>query len=167
MTQILKKPRQKGPSKIKSKSQEGDQLDPEHGSEFEGREYQGGEFFVPVTNQQQKYNKKELISLARKRTDFKPINSVLTGVLQQHGLENKLRQYEFVARWAEVVGESVARISRPESIRKEALIVRVTSAAWAQELSFHKQDMLLKLKKILPSDTPVNDLRFQVGDLAR
>ena len=63
------------------------------------------------------------------------------------------------------MGEEIAKRTRPECIRKDALVVRVANSAWAQELSFQKDVILARLMRFLSGDTPVSDILFYVGDL--
>ena len=96
---------------------------------------------------------------------MRAVRGILELALRKNGLDKKLKEFEFVSRWSEIVGESVARVSRPECVRRSALVVRVSSSAWAQELSFLKASMLEKLYKVLPAHSRVNDITFYVGEL--
>jgi hypothetical protein len=93
---------------------------------------------------------------------------ILKAVLGQYGLDKKLERYEFIWRWAEVVGEDIAKRTKPESIQGNALIVRVESSAWAQELSLQKNVILRRFREIFKQDAlkkgyVVNDIRFYVA----
>lgn len=49
------------------------------------------------------------------------------------------------ARWVELVGEGVARNSRPVSIRGNVLVVAVDDPAWATQLRFLERQLLDRL----------------------
>jgi predicted nucleic acid-binding Zn ribbon protein len=91
---------------------------------------------------------------------------VLGSVLKQYGIDKELARYHFVLRWPEIVGEEIARRTRPECLRKGALVVRVCNSVWAQELSFYKPVILNRLRKYLDAADVVNDLVFYVDGAA-
>jgi len=88
--------------------------------------------------------------------------TVLSSVLSSYGLDEKIAKYQFVNSWSEIVGEEIAKRSKPDSIRNGILVIRVESSAWAQELSFHKTVILRRLEKFLGEDEMVRDLQFYV-----
>lgn len=90
---------------------------------------------------------------------------ILALALRRHGLEPKLKRYEFVARWDEIVGKELARRTRPGPLLDGVLTVFVASSSWAQELSFHKLAVLKRIQHISGSGV-VDDVRFSVGNLA-
>jgi predicted nucleic acid-binding Zn ribbon protein len=68
------------------------------------------------------------------------------------------------ARWAEVVGERIAREAEPVSERGGVLTVRCVSAVWASELSLMAPDLLERLNDGRPEGTPaLVALRFTAG----
>ena len=89
--------------------------------------------------------------------------SVLNTVLQRYGLDREIARYQFVLKWEEIVGKEIARRTRPECLRGDSLVVRVSNSVWAQELSFYKPVILNRLKKHLPDGEMVKDLTFYVG----
>ncbi len=92
---------------------------------------------------------------------FKSVNDILS-VLQ---LETKLQEQPFqrlLKCWSEVVGTAVAAHTRPLSIQRNVLWVATSSAAWAQNLTFERQRLLMKLNAVLP--TPLVDIRFSTAE---
>jgi predicted nucleic acid-binding Zn ribbon protein len=71
--------------------------------------------------------------------------SALGEVLCRLGLGQKLKEYEILERWKEIVGERIALQSDPEHIEKGTLLVRVKSPAWRNELLFLKREILQKI----------------------
>jgi predicted nucleic acid-binding Zn ribbon protein len=66
-----------------------------------------------------------------------------------------------VELWPEIVGEKIARQTRPVKFSREVLQVAVASPVWAQQLRFQRPIFLRALNARL--DTPVRDLRFAPG----
>lgn len=94
-----------------------------------------------------------------------PILNVLTSALKTYGLDKEIARYDFVLHWKDIVGAEIFKRTKPECIRGKALVVRVSNSTWAQELSFHKDFILGRLKKYLKSDEIVDDVHFYVGPL--
>jgi predicted nucleic acid-binding Zn ribbon protein len=90
---------------------------------------------------------------------------ILTLALKKFGIDKDIARYKFVLHWREIVGDDVAERSRPECFRNGALVVRVSSSTWAQELSFQKDAILRRLKAFVGSEMEVNDVQFYVADL--
>ncbi len=62
--------------------------------------------------------------------------------------------------WRRAVGERVARRALPVALRRGSLLVRVATAAWAQELSFLTGELRTRLQAC---GVEVQELRFVVG----
>ncbi|AKG22823.1 DUF721 domain-containing protein [Calothrix sp. 336/3] len=63
--------------------------------------------------------------------------------------------------WAEIVGKVIASHAKPLSIQRDVLKVATSSAAWAQNLTFERQKLLVKINAVLP--TPLLDIRFSTN----
>jgi len=92
-------------------------------------------------------------------------NDVLKFALRRLGVEQDIARYSFVLHWKDIVGDSIAKRSRPESLKNGILRVRVCDSVWAQELSFHKTAILARLAKHVGEGTKLKDVVFFVGDL--
>lgn len=92
-------------------------------------------------------------------------DELLASALKGLGLDEKIARYRFVTHWREIVGPEIASRTRPECLRNGALVVRVTSSAWAQELSFQKGTILKRLAKFLDAKDLVEDINFYVGEI--
>ena len=97
-----------------------------------------------------------------KKRDFSAINKILKSALSQAGLAGGLAKYEFIRRWPSIVGDAIAERAVPEAIKDGVLIVRVSDAAWCQELSFRKDILLKRLHRMFPEHVVVKDVRFYV-----
>ncbi|MEA5565948.1 DUF721 domain-containing protein [Anabaena sp. UHCC 0399] len=91
---------------------------------------------------------------------LKPINDIL-GILEQQA---KWREDPFqllIQSWAEIVGTVAAKHSRPLSMQRDVLRVATSSAAWAQNLTFSRQALLVKLNAKLSMS--LVDMRFSTA----
>ena len=91
------------------------------------------------------------------------VEDSLAKLFGKYGLAKAAVKYTFTRHWPEVVGEKLARLSTPEVIRGNTLFVRVPAAAWAQELSFHKELILKRLKPFLSDGVELEDIQFRVS----
>jgi predicted nucleic acid-binding Zn ribbon protein len=94
-----------------------------------------------------------------KKSNAQPIGSVLGVLLEELGLGKKLKQYEAVRIWKEVVGERIARVATPTKIMNGILIVRVEKSTWRNELSLLKTEIIAKINSALKEQV-VKDIKF-------
>ncbi len=95
-----------------------------------------------------------------KQMTLKSLNDIL-GVLEQQAQWQEQPFPRVLKCWAEIVGVVVAAHARPVSIQRDVLWVATSSAAWSQNLTFGRQNLLIKLNKQLP--TPLVDIRFSTA----
>ncbi len=54
------------------------------------------------------------------------------------------------AAWPALVGKEMARRTRPRAWSEQTLHIEVSSHAWVQELSFHREELLGKIQRTFP-----------------
>ncbi|MBU7586233.1 MAG: DUF721 domain-containing protein [Nostoc sp. TH1S01] len=91
---------------------------------------------------------------------LKSVNDIL-GFLEQQARWQEQPLQKVLHCWAEVVGAVAAKHTQPLVIQRDVLRVATSSAAWAQNLAFKRQIILLKLNEKLP--TPLVDIRFSTA----
>ncbi|MBN1825091.1 MAG: DUF721 domain-containing protein [Candidatus Eisenbacteria bacterium] len=72
---------------------------------------------------------------------------VLKTLLRSRGLEEGVRRHSALLGWEEVVGRRIAGRARPLEMRGKTLFVEVDGSAWIQELSFLREEILVKLNR--------------------
>jgi len=87
------------------------------------------------------------------------IDKVLKRTITNLGLDRKIREFDAVRLFAEVVGEKIAQKAQAVKIDRGTLTVRVASSAWRQELNYTKAEMIDKLNAAL-GDNIVTDIYF-------
>lgn len=95
----------------------------------------------------------------RERRSPVTLRHALEQMLERLGIGDRVREYEAVAVWPEVVGERIAEVARAARIRRGILVVEVASGPWRQELQMRKADIVGKLNARLGSAT-VKDIQF-------
>jgi hypothetical protein len=67
------------------------------------------------------------------------------------------------SRWAEIVGDAVARNAAPARTAGGALVVACSSAAWSAELALLATAIAARVREVAGLEL---DLRFEVGEVA-
>jgi predicted nucleic acid-binding Zn ribbon protein len=90
----------------------------------------------------------------------KMIGSSLKKILDSYGLLPRMKQYEIVNSWNEIVGEQISRVTKAEKMIHGTLIVRVEKPVWRNELLFLKKEIIAKINEIM-KDEIVKDIIFK------
>jgi hypothetical protein len=90
-------------------------------------------------------------------------SDVIGGLLGKHGIARELREHRILARWREIVGETLADRTFPDGLERGVLWVRVKNSSWLHQLSFVKDDLLVQIAKELGDPPIVRELRFHIG----
>jgi predicted nucleic acid-binding Zn ribbon protein len=101
--------------------------------------------------------------MARARKPPEMVGDALRHVLQRIDPERRLEVFRV---WAAEVGDAVAARAAPAAFRDGVLSVRVSSAAWMQELQFIKEEIRAKLNRRLGNEV-VRDVYFVSGGSER
>jgi predicted nucleic acid-binding Zn ribbon protein len=96
--------------------------------------------------------------------DPSPIGQEIDRVLRSKGWQRRLIAARLVARWAEVVGPTVANHCQPRRLEDDGtLSVVADSAAWATQLSYLQGTLLDRLATIMGPGV-VKHVRVRTGD---
>ena len=77
-----------------------------------------------------------------------PIADAIAAYLARSGLKRRVEDASVVADWGELVGPQVARVTTPDALTQDGtLFVRVSSAAWMQELQLMTPTVLAQLAR--------------------
>jgi len=104
------------------------------------------------------------------RRRFKPaklqrLDDILQKLLKNHQLPLKLEDRRLRDVWSKAVGPRVAAQTRPDSIRRDVLYIKVANSAWMQQLHFMKQEILEKFTRLHPQE-PIRDIFFSIGEIS-
>ena len=94
----------------------------------------------------------------RRQPSAKSLASALDEMIETFSL-TKIREYNAVTHWAEIVGEQIARVSEAVRVDRGVLVVRVTNGPWRNELNLMKADILAKVNRAA-GQTKLRDIRF-------
>lgn len=95
-----------------------------------------------------------------KRSSPKKLSEGIAAVLHELGMGKKIRQYEVIGLWENIVGEQIAKISVAERISGGKLFVRVARATWRNELIFLKKELITKINRTMNEEI-ISDIIFR------
>jgi len=103
------------------------------------------------------------MSFTPKKSQPVSIADVMAKMLEQKGMTERIAQVGAMDDWSQVVGTQIAAVTEPLSITADGVLwVRVTTAAWMNELSLLAPTLLRRLNDV-PGRQPVKHLRFRLG----
>jgi predicted nucleic acid-binding Zn ribbon protein len=89
------------------------------------------------------------------------VGDVLPGVLATLGLDEKFEEGRLLKGWPGVVGDVVAKRSRPRILRDGILHIEVDGSVWMQELWFHQREIIERVRAAYPKLT-VTGIRLEI-----
>ena len=96
-----------------------------------------------------------------KRRDMISLKEALEDYFKEKRWDKKIRGYQVINYWEEVVGEEIARNTQPIKIQDQILFLRVKSSVWANELNLRKGEIINKIN-LKTKEQTVSDFRFKV-----
>jgi predicted nucleic acid-binding Zn ribbon protein len=90
--------------------------------------------------------------------DFKSLDQLLKNVAGLPIAQKIKEHQQLLQAWQQAVGPAIAKVTRPIAIDRDILSIATASAVLAQDLTFKRRQILVKLNPHLT--TPVRDIRF-------
>lgn len=93
--------------------------------------------------------------------NFEPIRNPLEQILQKYQLNETLEINALFDQWEQVVGKTLARISKPSEYDRDThtLIISTVSDAWRKEINDQKNELLKKVNHKFEA-IKVKEIRF-------
>ena len=84
----------------------------------------------------------------KKRRPPRKLGDVMSKVLKDAGIADRITQAHVIPDWAKLVGPQIAKVTEPLSITPQGtLFVAVKTNAWMTELSLMEPDLLRRLNE--------------------
>ena len=100
-----------------------------------------------------------------KRPSLNPLSDILSRFLKTHGMALHVLEFRLQQHWPEIVGEHVARHTRPESVRHRKLYLTAENSVWLQQLLFLKPELLAKINGAADGEA-LTDIVLRVGPVS-
>ena len=102
------------------------------------------------------------MSADRPKNKPQALGELLSGVLQQAGIAERVEQASVVPEWPTLVGAQIAAVTEPLMITADGtLFVAVRTNAWMTELSL-MEPALLRALNVKEGRRPVQKIRYQI-----
>jgi predicted nucleic acid-binding Zn ribbon protein len=89
------------------------------------------------------------------------VGEILPRVLELMGLDDKFEEAKLLQGWVDVVGPEIAKRSRPRMLRDGILFIEVENSVWMQELWFHQQKIIDRIREEYPK-VEVKGIRLEI-----
>lgn len=83
-------------------------------------------------------------------------------IMAQAGLADRVKLEDVLAAWSEIVGPLLFKLTRPDTMERGVLTVRLMQPSAHHALSLEKNKILKRLQNKLP-DAKIRDIRFRHG----
>jgi len=86
-----------------------------------------------------------MVESKKARTQPESLGGLVQATLERLGIGTRVARAQVIADWPELVGPHIADVARPVRIRGSTLFVAVESAAWRNELSLMRPQLMRKI----------------------
>ncbi|MBR9975410.1 MAG: DUF721 domain-containing protein [Bacteroidetes bacterium] len=73
------------------------------------------------------------------------IGAAMRQAIERQGLERGIAEQRLIHQWPELVGPAIATHATPQRLRGGVLWLQVEDAAWRQELSLMRRELIAKI----------------------
>lgn len=102
--------------------------------------------------------------MREKKKKWTHVAELLSKAAKRMRFEDKIVLGKFADCWPEVVGEGMAKHSRPARWKRKILVIMVEHPAWLQELFYLKHKVVERLRSEFP-DSGIKDVKMEIGEL--
>jgi len=92
------------------------------------------------------------------------IGEILRKVLKKRNIPHKTPDRRLIDLWQRAVGPQIAARTLPETVKRGALYVLVSSPVWLHQLQFMKEEILLKLNE-LSGKEEIRSIYLSIGEI--
>jgi len=89
----------------------------------------------------------------------KVLGDSITKLLRNMGIEEKVKEYQAINEWSQIVGENVSKVTKAQRVVNGILFVKVKNSSWRNELIYMRQEILIKLDKTVGRGI-IKEVRF-------
>ena len=108
--------------------------------------------------------RKEIMRRKYQQAKLQRIDEILSRALKKRHVPFHAEDRHLLDIWEKAVGPQVAAQSRPDNLKRDILIVKVSSSVWMQQLHFLKQEIIGKVNDLIGKSS-IRDIRFCIGQL--
>lgn len=95
----------------------------------------------------------------RRSSDEEPLKDLIDKFLKAYSLEGKMKEYDIIAAWPELMGPAVAHRTKEINIKHQTLYLKIDSSVMREELLNGKQIIIERVNKEAKCQL-INDIWF-------
>ena len=95
-----------------------------------------------------------------RRSQPKLIGGVIDSAIRELGIGKRLKDFELLEKWPQIVGEQIAKVTTPQRMENGKLFIHVSKSPWRNELVFLKRALIQKINMVMEQDI-VKDIIFR------
>jgi predicted nucleic acid-binding Zn ribbon protein len=99
-------------------------------------------------------------------SDPAPIGTLIGQLASRYRWQRRFSRRAIWKSWRELTGNAISEHSWPLKFRgNDILVIAVSDSVWMQQLSLQKLTVLESLNRMLPPESRIRDMRFEIGDI--
>ena len=95
----------------------------------------------------------------KRQEDGKPLKSLVDKILKAYRLQDKMKNYDLIAAWPELMGPAVAKRTTEIRIEKNVLYLKIDSSVMRDELFSGKQIIIARCNEYVGAEL-ITDIWF-------
>jgi predicted nucleic acid-binding Zn ribbon protein len=102
----------------------------------------------------------------RRAKQAKPemLGEILQNILKKRNIPHTATDRRLIDLWKRAVGPQIGAQTRPDTIKRGVLYVRVSAPVWKHQLQFMKEEILCKIRELSGPDE-IRNLYFSIGEI--
>ncbi|MFM6964179.1 MAG: DUF721 domain-containing protein [Sphingomonadales bacterium] len=95
----------------------------------------------------------------KRQGEEKPLGQLVKGIMKAYGLEEKMKSYDLIAAWPELMGPAVAQRTTDIRIENNILYLKIDSSVMRDEL-FHGKQIIIERCNQFAGEVLIRDIWF-------
>lgn len=95
----------------------------------------------------------------KRNSNEAPLSDIIDKLLRAYGLEKKMKEYDIISKWPELMGTAVAHRTKEIRIQNKILYLKMESAVMRDELQHGKQIIIERINQEAGSEL-IRDVWF-------
>jgi hypothetical protein len=95
----------------------------------------------------------------KRQGEEKPLGQLVKGIMKAYGLEEKMKYYDLIAAWPELMGSAVAQRTKDIKIQNNTLYLTIDSSVMRDEL-FHGKQIIIARCNAHVGEELIRDIWF-------
>ena len=95
----------------------------------------------------------------KREQEEKPLSTLVSRIMKAYGLQDKMKAYDLIAAWPELMGPAVAKLTTDIRIENNTLYLKIDSSVMRDEL-FHGKQIIISRCNQFVGEELIRDVWF-------